>query len=119
MDKISKEFIVKPEHTAAVIGSGGLPVLSTPNLIAYIENVCYEWLETQVDETCTSVGTQMEMRHLRPTKVSEKVTIEIEIIEKNDKNATFNCVAIHQGITIGTAKHKRSIVEIESFMGKI
>ena len=119
MDKLLKDFIVAPEHTAAVIGSGGLPVLSTPSLIAYIENVCYEWLETQLDESFTSVGTQMEIRHLKPTKVSEKVTIEVEIIEKNHRNTTFNCLATHQGVTIATAFHKRSVVEIQSFLEQI
>ncbi|MGX7029931.1 thioesterase family protein [Vagococcus zengguangii] len=119
MKSTMKDFVVEPEHTALAIGSGGLEVLSTPSLIAYMENVCFEWLQTQLLPGYSSVGIQMDMKHLQPTGVSEKVTISIEVVEKNEQKVIFNCLATQGDKTIGTAVHKRFIVETKQFLNKI
>ncbi|MGX6961147.1 thioesterase family protein [Vagococcus xieshaowenii] len=117
--EISKVFIVKPEETAEFVGSGGLQVLATPMLIAYIENVCFEWLENELQDNETSVGVHIEVSHLKPTKVSEKVNIVVDIIEKTDRKATFECAAFQGEELIGTANHKRVIVDQSSFLKKL
>lgn len=69
MDKLVGKSTVKvtQEVTAAAVGSGLLPVFSTPSLIALMENAAVNALEGTLDEGVTTVGTMISIEHLAAT----------------------------------------------------
>ena len=116
---MEKEFVVKPEETAKCIGSGGLDVLATPALIAYVEHVCFEELEVDISPLETSVGVKIEMLHLKPTKVSEKVNVKTAINEKKGKKVSFSFEVFHKDILIASGYHQRVFVDKEQFLSQL
>lgn len=45
MTIFSKIFDPEEKHSASQMGSGGLSVLSTPSLVAFMENAAYHWVK--------------------------------------------------------------------------
>lgn len=119
MKTLTKEFIVKDDATAISIGSGGLEVLSTPSLIAWMENVSYTLCEPLTQAVETTVGIEIVMKHLSPTSVGKIVKIDAEITDRNENILSFSLSASVDGKVISTANHKRAIVNKELFFKKI
>ena len=62
-----KKFLVEGKHLANIVGSGNVPVLSTPYLLAFIENTCNESIQHLIDENNkTSVGVKCNLTHIKP-----------------------------------------------------
>ena len=57
-------FTVTEDDTAAALGSGSLPVLATPRLLAWCEAATCAALEPTLPEGSTSVGTRISLEHL-------------------------------------------------------
>lgn len=120
MDKTAEnQYIVKETDTAKAIGSGGLPVLSTPHMAAYMENTAWKMLEFTLDDTQTSVGIEMNLTHSAPTAVGKQVDVKATLLELTKNIYTFHIEAHVEGKRIGKAEHKRAVVQIERFMSSI
>lgn len=114
-----KTFTVKESETAQAVGSGGLPVLSTPHMIAYMENTAMNLMQTGLNEGDTSVGIEINVNHLAPTAVDKEVIIKVEEIEQNKKIVTYKIEALVDEELIGKAVHKRAVVNEEQFMRQL
>ena len=55
-----KEVVVKPENLAVAMGSGDLPVLATPAMVAFMENAALSAVEDQLPEGSTTVGAMIQ-----------------------------------------------------------
>ena len=51
-----KEVVVKPENLAVAMGSGDLPVLATPAMVALMENAAMNAVAGGLPEGSTTVG---------------------------------------------------------------
>jgi predicted thioesterase len=63
--KLDRELHVGREHTAESLGSGDVPVLGTPALLALAEGACVEAIAGDLPPGDPSVGTWAELEHLR------------------------------------------------------
>jgi len=118
-DKITKTFVVKQSETADAIKSGKLPVLSTPYLIAYMENTTWEGVEEELGEGYTTVGSYMDVKHLAPTGVDQEMKIVSNKSKKSEKMYSFRIEAYAGDNKIGEANHDRVVVEEKSFMRSV
>src|SRR3954454_7203085 len=62
-------FSVTDADTAEALGSGSLPVLGTPRLLAWCEAATCAAIEPELGEGETSVGTRVELEHTRGSRV--------------------------------------------------
>ncbi len=109
-------FPVEEIHTAAHIGSGAVSVLATPWLIAFMEHVSMNLLSENIPEGSSSVGTQVDIRHLAPTPVGAEVTIRAEIVKTDGNRITFAIEAQDGGGKIGEGTHQRVIIDKQRFI---
>lgn len=108
--------IVTYEDTAEVLGSGGLPVYSTPSMICLMEKTSYELAALNGDKT---VGTKVNVSHLRACKVGTEVTSTAEMIEADGRRLTFRVsVSDSQGL-LGEGTHERFIIDPARFLSKL
>lgn len=114
-----KTFTVQESETAKAVRSGGLPVLSTPHMIAYMENTAMTLMEKGLSEEQTSVGIEINVQHLAPTAVNKEVYVKAELLENTKKVYTYKIEATVEGKLIGKAMHKRTIVDREQFMSSV
>lgn len=114
-----KIFTVKESETAEAAGSGELPVLSTPHMIAYMENTAMTLMAPELNENDTSVGIEIDVKHLAPTAMNKVVSVQAKQSDKRGKVFTYEIEVYVDEKLIGKATHKRAIVDKASFMSKV
>ena len=118
--KNKKTITVQEKDTAAVHGSGLLPVLATPALIALMEGTAMESVQPHLGEGEGTVGTRIDVRHMAATPVGGTVACESELIEIDRRRLVFSLHAYDgSGVTVGEGTHERFIINNEKFMGKL
>ena len=73
--------VVQPDNFALTMGSGDLPVLATPALVALMENAAMLAVAAELPEGATTVGAKMDMTHVRPSGEGEEVHAEATLVE--------------------------------------
>lgn len=121
LNKINKvEFIVKENNSAKNMKSGDLEVLSTPSLVAFMEQACRDFLNNYIEDGKTSVGTNININHLAPTSINKKIIIDFYLKEvKKEKIFVFNIEAFENDLKIADAEHTRVVVETEKFLNNL
>lgn len=104
--------------SAAVMGSGSLMVYATPALVALMEHAACEALKGMLDEDVTTVGTQMNVKHVAATPMGMAVRAEAELTAQEGRGYTFAIKAYDDAGLIGEAEHQRVAVKIEKFMAR-
>ena len=67
----------------------------------------------------TTVGGQIDVRHLGATPVGMRVRAHAELVEVQGRKLTFHIGAWDEVEMIGEANHVRFLIEEEPFMDKV
>lgn len=110
---------VDDAHSALALGSGDLPVLGTPAMVAVMENAAMMALAPHLAADQTSVGTAISIEHTRATPPGATMAARATIIEADGRRVEFEVVAHDPHGTIGSGRHTRFIVNREKFMSKL
>jgi len=113
------EITVKETETAAHVGSGLVAVYATPALVALMENAAVRALEGHLPPGQTSVGGQIDLRHLAATPVGMQVRARAELTEVQGRKLRFRIQAWDEVEQVGEASHVRFLVNEEAFMAKV
>ncbi len=119
MEFLEKKFIVKPEHSASKVSSGAVDVLSTPWLIAFMEDVSFTLLQGKLKDDLTSVGYHVDVKHLAPAPIGAEILVRSSIIKEEGKKVTFRVEAFYKDKKIAEGIHERVIVNEKEFMKKV
>ena len=117
--KHTSELIVGDAVTAIQMGSGDMPVLATPAMMALMENAAMLAVADALPEGCTTVGGHIESSHLRPSRIGDKVAATAEVTKVEGKKIEFKVAAYSGETLLGEGTHLRFIVEKERFMSKL
>ena len=110
--------MVTEENTAAKVGSGLLPVYSTPSMIALLEMAACNCVAPYLEEGTSSVGTLLNIKHLAATPIGMNVTAEATLTEIDGRRLVFE-IKVHDETTlIGEGTHERFLVFSEKFLAK-
>jgi thioesterase superfamily protein len=112
------ETVATSEKTAKSIGSGGLDVFATPMMISLMEETCFKSVDSELEAENTTVGIEVNIKHLAATPVGMKVRCESELIKIDNRSLTFNVKAYDEKGLIGEGVHQRFIVNREKFQKK-
>ncbi len=111
------EMTVTDDTTAVRYDSGALPVFSTPAMLALMEGACWHMVKDANGQD--TVGTLVNIEHLRACKVGTKVRAEAELVAIDGRKLSFNVTAYDDKGVIGKGYHERFTVDPERFMGKL
>jgi predicted thioesterase len=114
-----RSLIVEREHTAKQLGSGSVEVLATPMLIALMEAAALDAVQSYLAEGWTTVGTRVEMEHMRATPLGGRVTAEATLIKRGDQVLEFTVQAWDSFGAVGQGTHTRVIIDRDRFMAKL
>ena len=113
-------FTVTDADTAAAVGSGSLPVLGTPRLLAWCEAATCAAIDPTLPDDSTSVGTRVELEHRAASPVGAEVRVTASTSYVDGRLHRFTVSARHpDGKVVGTAQITRVVVDSERFMGRI
>ena len=114
-----ENFIVQEKHSASQVGCGSLRVLATPIMIARIERNSHQLLAEHLPPGYSSVGAQINIRHLAPSPVGSTIRIRSEIQSIEGLRVTFIVQAWDQEEEIGTGDHTRFVIEEDRFLRRV
>jgi len=101
------------------VGSGSLRVLATPILIARIEKNSHLLLAEHLPPGLSSVGAQIQIRHLAPSPIGSTIRVRSEVKTVDGLRVVFFVQAWDQEEEIGTGEHTRFIIEADRFLRRV
>jgi predicted thioesterase len=113
-------FTVTDADTAVAVGSGSLPVLGTPRLLAWCEAATCAALEPTLTDGSTSVGTRIELEHVAASAVGQEVEVTASASYVDGRLHRFTVAARNVGgKVIGTGEITRVVVDAERFLSRL
>jgi len=117
-------YDVTDADTAMALGSGDVPVLATPRVIAWLEAATVAALASALDPTSTSVGTRVEVEHLAASPVGANVVARASVSYVDGRLVRFEVAAEHEttdGTTtvIATGRITRVVVDRDRFLSRL
>jgi fluoroacetyl-CoA thioesterase len=91
--RASVSAVVADADTAISAGSGDVPVLATPRLLALAEAASVAAIAPHLPPGMTSVGTSASLEHRRASPVGAEVVVEAELTEVDGRRLMFSFIA--------------------------
>lgn len=107
------------DATAVALGSGDVPVLGTPAVLALIEEAACAAVNGALEDGRTSVGTWVELEHSSPSKVGAEIVATAELTRIDGRTIEFTCEARDGQTVVARARHRRTLVDRERFLGRL
>jgi predicted thioesterase len=112
-------FTVTVDDTADALGSGDLPVLGTPRLLAWCESTTCAALAADLTEDETSVGTRVALEHLAPSPVGRELAVTASVAHVDGRLVRFTVAATDGGKLVGSGEVTRVVVDRSRFLGRL
>lgn len=112
------ELTVTDADTAQAFGSGDVPVLATPRVLALAEAATVAATARQMPGGLTTVGTRAELEHRAPTAVGRRVVAQATLAKVDGRRLLFE-VAVRDGETVvAEVRVERVILDRQRFIAK-
>jgi fluoroacetyl-CoA thioesterase len=114
-------FTVTEDDTAQALGSGSLPVLATPRVLAWLEAATCAVLEPSLEAGSTSVGTRVEVAHQAASPVGAEVEVTAAATYTDGRLRRFTVAARHAADqkVVATGEITRVVVDAERFLSRL
>jgi len=113
-------MVVGAGDTAAALGSGDVPVLGTPRLLALAEAATVRAAAGVLAPGQTSVGTSVRLEHTAASPVGMRVTVTAELTARDGRRLTFAVEAVDaQGTMAGLGTIERVVVDRATFLARL
>jgi predicted thioesterase len=120
-------IVVADTDTAVAMGSGDVPVLGTPRLLALAEAAAAAAIRPGLEPGQTSVGTSAVLEHNRPSPLGAEVVVEAELTEVDGRRLVFRFTARQKrppespddrNVIVGAGTMERMIVARDRFVSR-
>jgi predicted thioesterase len=114
-------YVVADDDTATALGSGSLPVLGTPRLVAWLEAATCACVEPVLTEGSTSVGTRVQVEHLAASPVGAEVEVTASSAYEDGRLHRFTVSArdTASGQVLAAGEITRVVVDAERFLSRL
>jgi fluoroacetyl-CoA thioesterase len=118
-------IVVAESDTAVALGSGDVPVLGTPRLLALAEAAAVAAVGPSLEPGVTSAGVSAAVEHRRPSPVGAQVVVEAELTEVDGRRLVFGFIARekplagssdNQDAVVGAGTLERVLVDRDRFL---
>ncbi len=110
------ELTVTDADTAQALGSGDVPVLGTPRLVALAEAATVAATAAHLEPGRTTVGTRVELDHQAATAVGRRVTVLAVLANIDGRTLGFDIVAREGSAQVAEGRVERVIVDRQRFV---
>ncbi|WP_327034782.1 thioesterase family protein [Micromonospora ureilytica] len=110
------ELTVTDADTAQAVGSGDVPVLGTPRVLALAEAATVAATTTGMPPGSTTVGTRVELEHLAPTVVGRTVRAQALLATVDGRRLSFEVTVSDGDQTVARGRVDRILVDRARFV---
>ncbi|WP_433262391.1 thioesterase family protein [Micromonospora vinacea] len=110
------ELTVTDADTAQAVGSGDVPVLGTPRVLALAEAATVAATATGMPPGSTTVGTRVELEHLAPTVVGRTVRAQALLATVDGRRLSFEVTVSDGDQTVARGRVDRILVDRARFV---
>lgn len=114
----SVTFVVDETSTAIALGSGDVPVLGTPKVVALCEEASVIAVKPTLAAGETTVGTEISVRHLAPSTVGSTVLAAAEITGVAGRKRVLSVTVTQDGSVVASGTHTRVVVDRTKFIAE-
>ncbi len=113
--RASVELRVGVDDTAMAMGSGDVPVLGTPRVLAIAEQASRRALGDSLGPELTSVGSWVEIEHMAASRVGDHVRADAVLLGVHGRRLEFSVTVTSGEKEVAHIRHRRTIVERAKF----
>src|SRR5689334_2783920 len=110
------ELTVTDADTAQAVGSGDVPVLATPRVLALAEAATVRALARRLESGTTTVGTKVELSHKAATPIGRTVVAAATLKAVDGRRLTFEVTVSEGGKVVAEARVDRVLVDRSRFL---
>lgn len=112
------ELTVTDADTAQAIGSGDVPVLATPRVLALAEAATVAVTARQIPGGVTTVGSRAQIEHRSPTPLGRRVVAQATLTKVEGRKLLFE-VTVHDGDVLVADVHiERVLLDRKRFIAR-
>ncbi|HEV7961087.1 MAG TPA: hotdog domain-containing protein [Actinoplanes sp.] len=112
------ELTVTDADTAQALGSGDVPVLGTPRVLALAEAATVAATARQMPGGLTTVGTRAEVDHKAPSPVGRRVTALATLAKTDGRKLIFDVVVRDGEKLVAEVRVERVVLDRQRFIEK-
>lgn len=112
----SVKLTVGEADTAVALGSGDVPVLATPRVVALVEQASVEAVVGHLEDGETTVGTSVQLDHLAPTLPGVVVEAEATLGKVEGRRLVFLVRVTDERGLVAAGKITRVLVHRGRFL---
>jgi fluoroacetyl-CoA thioesterase len=120
--RASVRATVTEADTAEAMGSGNVPVLATPRLLALAEAATVVAVAPHLAERLTTVGTAASLEHRKASPLGAEVVVEAELTEVDGRRLVFDFIAragdVDDDVVIGAGTVERVVLDRAGFLAR-
>lgn len=110
------ELIVGDADTAQYLGSGDVPVLGTPRVLALAEAATVAATARELPPGTTTVGTRVDLEHKAATAVGRRVTAQATLSKVDGRLLLFEVVVREGDQVVAQGRVERIVVDRQRFI---
>ena len=109
-------YTVTGADTAAAVGSGEVPVLATPRVLALAERATVDAVAGALEAGATTVGTRVELDHLAPSAVGAELTVRAVLERTEGRRLQFAVRLLDSDRPVAQGLVTRVVVDAAAFV---
>ena len=107
------------DNVIRFLGPEGARVLSTPQMILFMERTCRNLILAMLDAGHDTVGTHVNVAHLAVAPLGSKITFVAQLTGIKERRAEFHVQARLGEKVIGEGTHQRAVINVARFSEKV
>ena len=114
-----QKFVVEAKHAIDFADNGMPAVLCTPWLIWFLEHAAREAVLPWLEPGESTVGLEIEVRHVAPTPLGHTVTCTARVIHVEGARITFQVEAHDESELIARGVHRLHVIHLAGFAKRV
>jgi fluoroacetyl-CoA thioesterase len=110
------ELIVTDSDTAQTVGSGDVPVLATPRVLALAEAATVAATARLIPGGTTTVGVRAEVEHRAATPVGRTVAAQAVLTKVDGHRLVFEVTVLQGDRVVAEVRVERAVVDRRTFL---
>src|SRR3990172_6754133 len=98
---------------------GDYQVFSTPSMTQYVEMAAQKLAAPHLKPGQGQVGLSVNIRHLAPTPIGQKVRADVELVDIDRRKRTFKVKVFDEVEQVGEAEHERFVIDVDKYTERL